>query len=221
MRKVEAGVLVTLVLAFIAGIFWLGKLDQRIENLENGDEVERQKEAAIADIKTVVEHYLGRPEVPIGTILAFAGRVTSDSREKLVREGWLPCNGGIIYRSDFPELYTLLAGTYGQSSDGGYWLPDLQGRVPMGSGQGVGLRRRDLGQKLGLEAQVLTVENLPPHSHEYQMPKRKGSREFDTFAEGDREEARSGPARTSDTGSAKEFSVVQPSLTVNFIIKAR
>ncbi len=44
-------------------------------------------------------------------------------------------------------------------------LPDLRGRVAVGTGQGAGLTNRPLGQTGGAEAVTLTAAQAPAHNH--------------------------------------------------------
>ncbi|MFD0878295.1 phage tail protein, partial [Massilia pinisoli] len=46
-------------------------------------------------------------------------------------------------------------------------LPDLRGRMPIGSGNGPGLTPRTPGQFAGDETVTLTVSTIPSHSHTY------------------------------------------------------
>jgi hypothetical protein len=44
-----------------------------------------------------------------------------------------------------------------------FGLPDMQSRVPVGSGQGGGLTNRNLGGRGGQESVALTIPHLPAH----------------------------------------------------------
>ena len=47
-------------------------------------------------------------------------------------------------------------------------IPDLRGRTSIGAGQGGGLTNRTLGQTLGTEQHILTVSEMPAHTHNVQ-----------------------------------------------------
>jgi microcystin-dependent protein len=83
--------------------------------------------------------------------------------------GWVnfaPCDGRLIQVSSNPALFSLLGDVYGGDGITTFGLPDLRGRVPMGAGFGPGLTPRFVGDSAG-EAQVtLTVDQLPPHTHQ-------------------------------------------------------
>lgn len=78
---------------------------------------------------------------------------------------WLTCNGQILQISQNNALYALLGHRFGGDGRNTFGLPDARGRAFIGTGQGPGLTLRQLGDKGGLEQQVLTPANLPTHTH--------------------------------------------------------
>ncbi|WP_439893442.1 phage tail protein (plasmid) [Ralstonia sp. 25C] len=93
----------------------------------------------------------------IGEIRLFAGTYAP--------QGWLLCQGQVISISDNETLFTLLGTTYGGDGQSTFGLPNLQGTLPIGQGQGVGLTNRIIGQQLGSEDVTLTQAQIPAHSH--------------------------------------------------------
>jgi microcystin-dependent protein len=71
-------------------------------------------------------------------------------------QGWAPCNGQIVPISQNAALFNLIGTYYGGDGVSTFALPNLQGRVPLGMGQGTGLSRRLLGQTGGQEQIYLT-----------------------------------------------------------------
>jgi hypothetical protein len=59
-------------------------------------------------------------------------------------------------------LYAVLGTTYGGDGITTFALPDLRGRVPIGTDQGPGLSTRILGEQDGSENVTLTLAELPP-----------------------------------------------------------
>ena len=80
-------------------------------------------------------------------------------------KNWLFCNGQIMSIAQNTALFSLLGTTYGGNGQTTFALPNLQGRVPVGTGTGPGLSNVQLGQVAGTENNTLTVANLPAHNH--------------------------------------------------------
>ena len=101
---------------------------------------------------------------PAGMIQIFAG-ATSPS-------GWLLCDGSEVSRSAYSDLFNVIGITYGQG-DGSttFNLPDLRGRVPVGKDDMGGNAANvvggadTLGNSGGEETHILTVDEMPSHSH--------------------------------------------------------
>lgn len=93
----------------------------------------------------------------LGQIIMFAG--TFAPRD------WALCNGQILEISQHTALFSILGDTYGGNGRTTFGLPDLRGRVPMGSGVGIGLSPRVTGQRYGSENVTLSVAQMPAHSH--------------------------------------------------------
>jgi microcystin-dependent protein len=79
--------------------------------------------------------------------------------------GWALCNGNLMAISQNPALFSLLGTTYGGNGTTTFGLPDLQGRSPVGTGNGVGLSPIVPGQKAGAENVALTIAQMPAHTH--------------------------------------------------------
>jgi len=79
--------------------------------------------------------------------------------------GWMLCAGQILPISQHAALFSLLGTTYGGNGSSTFGLPNLQGRVVTGAGQGTGLSLYDLGQQSGSESVTLLATNMPAHTH--------------------------------------------------------
>jgi microcystin-dependent protein len=108
----------------------------------------------------------------------------------------VPASGQTLPVADNPDLFALIGSTYGGDGVDSVALPDLRGRVAMGSGQGPGLTGHALGESLGSEAVALTVEQLPSHDHTLPSP--------------------SDP--TGTTGGGQPVGIMQPSLALTYIL---
>lgn len=78
-----------------------------------------------------------------------------------IPQGWILCNGQLLQIRNNSALFALLSNTYGGDGRTTFAVPDLRGRVPVHPGAGV-----TLGQSAGEAAHVLTVSEIPQHTHE-------------------------------------------------------
>lgn len=93
----------------------------------------------------------------IGEIRIFGGNFAP--------EGWALCNGQLLDIVDNTALFSLLGTNFGGNGRTTFGVPDLRGRVPIGTGQGPGLTNRFLSQFSGWEEIQLLSPQLPAHSH--------------------------------------------------------
>lgn len=96
-------------------------------------------------------------EVFIGTIQPFAFNFAP--------QGWALCYGQSLSINQNQALFALITTTYGGDGVQTFKLPDLQGRLAIGQGSGVGLTTRVAGQFSGAESVTATLVNLPVHTH--------------------------------------------------------
>jgi microcystin-dependent protein len=80
-------------------------------------------------------------------------------------KGWALCNGQQLPINQNQALFALLGTMYGGNGTTSFALPDLQGRVPVASGQGAGLGSYTQGQAGGEAAHTLTLDEWVNHSH--------------------------------------------------------
>lgn len=83
--------------------------------------------------------------------------------------GWALCSGALVSIAQNNALFALLGVTFGGNGQSTFGLPDLQGRSPVGAGNGIGLSPIVPGQKNGTESATLTIGNLPSHTHTAQV----------------------------------------------------
>jgi len=84
--------------------------------------------------------------------------------------GWAQCNGQLMPISQNEALFALIGTTYGGDGVTTFALPNLQGRVAIGTGTGPALPTYVLGEFGGAETVTLTQANLPPHNHAVLTP---------------------------------------------------
>nr|WP_298116704.1 tail fiber protein [uncultured Pseudomonas sp.] len=100
-------------------------------------------------------------EVFIGTIQPFAFNFAP--------RGWALCNGQIMSIAQNSAMFSLLGTTYGGNGQTTFGLPNLQGRMPIGMGQGPGLPLYNIGEAAGSPSTVLTSNQMPTHTHAVQV----------------------------------------------------
>lgn len=156
----------------------------------------------------------GGDTLPIGSIVAFA----SDT----IPSGWLLCDGRAVSRTTYSELFNVIGLSYVE--DGYEWLDEE--RFPLPNPKGRTLVGKDstdtdfntLGKTSGEKTHTLTVDEMPSHKH---------SMNFGDSAGGDGSgfvySSTSGNNNVFmlETGGGQAHNNLQPSLTLNFIIKAK
>lgn len=169
---------------------------------------------------------------PTGTVNSYAGSSAPS--------GWLLCAGQAVSRTTYAALFAVIGTTYGAGdTTTTFNLPDLRGRAIAGKDDmgGVaanrltgaltgGVNGNALGNAGGNEGNTLTEAQIPSHTHTY-GPKtgRFGangqtypSTEFNpSSADSDRS---SYTMTTNATGGSGAHNNVQPTLVLNYIIKA-
>jgi microcystin-dependent protein len=73
---------------------------------------------------------------------------------------WMQCNGQLLSIATNSALFSLLGTTFGGNGIQTFGIPDLRGRVPVGTGNSV-----SLGEKTGTETTTMTIGNMPSHNH--------------------------------------------------------
>ena len=82
-------------------------------------------------------------------------------------ENWLECNGQSLSISQNQALYAVIGCQYGGSAQSDVFkLPNLQGCVPMGVGQGIRRTPYTLGEACGTAVVTIeTISQVPAHTH--------------------------------------------------------
>ena len=75
--------------------------------------------------------------------------------------GWAQCNGQLLPINQNQALFSLIGTTYGGDGRVNFALPNLQGRVPTHTGNGL-----VLGQQAGEINHTLSLQEMAAHNHQ-------------------------------------------------------
>lgn len=151
--------------------------------------------------------------------------------------GWALCNGQLMAISQYAALFSLLGTYYGGDGVQTFALPNLQSRIPIHQGTGLGLSTYTMGQVGGSENVTLSSAQMPQHTHLVGVSNLVGSVADPTnaiLAQGNSGTSRSpvavtdyvtsaptgslSPTALSVAGSNQPHSNIQPYLCISFII---
>lgn len=96
-------------------------------------------------------------EPTLSEIRIFAGNYAPRS--------WMFCDGRLLQISQYTALFALVGTIYGGNGTTTFALPDLRGRIPVGTGQSPGSSDVNLGEVGGSETVTLNVMEIPSHIH--------------------------------------------------------
>ena len=168
----------------------------------------------------------GGDTLPIGSIVAFSG--------ENIPNGWLLCDGSVVSRTTYSELFNAIGLNYVE--DGVEWLDEE--RFPLPNAKGRTLVGKDstdtdfntLGKTAGEKTHTLTVNEMASHTHDVAIAVNNtvpgGARYFfnsagTTSAPISDTAAWSNSLTAKATGGGQAHNNLQPSLTLNYIIKAK
>jgi microcystin-dependent protein len=78
---------------------------------------------------------------------------------------WRFAHGQLLSINQNQALFALLGDTYGGNGTTNFALPDLRGRMVVGSGQGPELSNRAVGEQGGADQITLSTDQMPSHTH--------------------------------------------------------
>ncbi len=146
-------------------------------------------------------------------------------------KGWAFCDGQLLPISQNTALFSLLGTTYGGDGRSTFALPNLQGSVPMQTGQGQGLSERFLGEQSGTETVTLLVSEMPLHTHSLMASSDPGDAQIpsanatlarssggNAYTASNAGLGQMAPQALAPAGGGLPHSNMQPYLTVNFCI---
>jgi microcystin-dependent protein len=151
--------------------------------------------------------------------------------------GWALCNGQTLSIQQNQALFALIGVTYGGNGTTTFNLPDLQGRLPVGQGNGAGLSAYVIGEAGGAERVTLLSTQMPVHNHLVNATTTAGSNvaspqnaylatptasprgtAVDPYSTASPPNVTLNANAVSTAGGSQPFSVLQPFLCLNFCI---
>lgn len=153
----------------------------------------------VKEIQDMVDFFYG--SYLVGMVSTFVGVIPS---------GWILLDGSVLLQSDYPELTSVVPAAWLSGSD--INLPDISDSFVVGAGN-----LYDLGTEGGETNHVLTVNEIPSHSHTYTPPtvnpdlEGPGVPDVGATVLGP-------PASTGTAGSGDAHNNVPPFLALNYAI---
>ena len=159
--------------------------------------------------------------VPAGTIIMSA-TIAEPS-------GWLHCDGRLLDRTVYADLFNAIDLTYTDTSPANMFkIPDFRGRTGVGSYENASdsaysLTQRSRGQKNGEENHTLSINEMPAHTHNVAnttvIDGYNTRINVDDSNNGELNLDRSQNTTSSSTGGGQPHNNMQPFLVVRYLIK--
>lgn len=161
----------------------------------------------------------GGDSAPIGTIYQWTGSTAPD--------GYLICDGTTYSKSQYPDLYDALDSEY-QISAEQFKVPDFRGLIPIGAGthQDANSKSKtfNLNTEYGEYEHTLTGQEMPKHAHNLKWNTTQheggGNGSALPFNSTNTNFIGNDISAMIESGGSQSHNNIQPSLAVNFIIKA-
>ena len=126
-------------------------------------------------------------------------------------------DGSTIPISQNMALYSIFYINYGGNGSSNFQLPDLQSRLPIGTGTGAGLSSYEIGETTGRESTSLLNTNLPPHTHQVSLGGTGGAGGWAT-AGGSTPTPDGTSAAVIPAGDGMPFSILPPVLALTYLV---
>lgn len=93
-----------------------------------------------------------------GEIGLFAGTKQDD-------DNWMLCDGSTLSATQYSELFSLIGNMFGGDGQSTFKLPDLRGRVPVGTGKAPSGSQYNFAAASGDVQAQMTMAQMPQHNH--------------------------------------------------------
>lgn len=171
--------------------------------------VQVQTNKQLSDRVSVLENTVITPEA-VGTIKMWPSTT-------LPSDSWMLCDGSGLNKNTYSVLFSLLGIQFGGEGDT-FNLPDMRSRFP------VAYKANDedfgtIGKKGGEKAHLLTVAEMPSHTHGVEFDGTQGT--YNSFKSSNGKSAFYGEIRTTETGGGQAHNNLPPYFVIPFIIKIK
>ncbi len=112
---------------------------------------------------------------------------------------WAFCDGQSLSITENPALYSIIGTQFGGDGRTTFNLPDLRGRIVLGTGQSSGTSYRHQGDKGGYEQVPLTQLTVPAHSHAVQCDTVSSARQLKNTPQNNLFATKTSPGYGSDS----------------------
>lgn len=150
--------------------------------------------------------------VPTGSIMAYCGSTSPI--------GWFICDGSTYDKITYRDLYLVIGNTFGGSGSN-FAVPDMRGRTIVGSSNQIqNIVDKEVGDVGGAETHTLTIDEIPAHTHDVDVDISGWSESsYGVDLAPDRPDRGSKYITSASTGGGLAHSIMQPYMTLNYIIK--
>lgn len=169
-------------------------------------------QAFLAQLTTSITKSL----TPTGMVRWFAGSV--------VPAGWLECNGALVSKTLYADLYAVIGDTYGTPGPTTFQLPTAERNVFVGrGGDSTDVLGNTVGSYGGDEEHILAITEMPAHNHPGSIVSMPNTATNPAGVEGRFWSTGTAPASMPLTitsqGGGDPHNIMQPSLVMIAMIK--
>ena len=163
----------------------------------------------------------------VGEVIMWAGELSTTNVNNLKNNGWLVCDGQLLDVATHKQFYDIIRDNYKYPGEvlpvGKFRIPDFRGRTTLGAGQGPNLTNRLLGSQVGEETHTLSIQEMPSHNHDsggfHCLLQADGHYTAQDFDDTNGEPNIHTQASIQPSGGSQPHNNMQPSLSINFLIK--
>lgn len=182
-------------------------------DIQNKPSIFPTNTTSVAGLSTALADTVEEARVPAGLMLMSPFLNPPD--------GWLACNGAILLKADFPDLFAAIGTTFnsGTVPADSFMVPDLRGRMPLGMASWEP-SFDSMGEKGGTKEVVLTTEQIPNHAHaQYITANVGGGAVRNDYTSDSAGIAYPQGINTGYTGGGQAHTNMPPYFALNFVIK--